>query len=82
MSLYVRWLQEQVHLAKAEVVNHSKIEPIASVDVSLLLVNWLSSLENLGSVYQSMVFITGVSYRYTDVFKRGLITELLLVVSV
>lgn len=31
-----RWLQEQVRLAKAEVVSVSKVEPIESVDVSTL----------------------------------------------
>lgn len=35
-SLSFRWLQEQVRLAKSEVVSTSKVEPIESVDVSIL----------------------------------------------
>lgn len=34
--LVFRWLHEQVRSAKAEVVSISKIEPIESVDVSIL----------------------------------------------
>ena len=62
---FSRWLQEQVRVAKAEVVSTSKVEAIESVDVSILFAMYLFRLLFFGVVSMSSCF-----FSLTSVFPR------------